>query len=77
MIREAFWILSARRSMSGGQVPLPNPIAVADAFPFAIAFGLDPVHFLRVTSKAEELYIGEAASRAERQAKRAKKSRPR
>lgn len=62
--------------MSGGQVPQPNPIAVADVFSFATAFGLDPVYFLRVTSKADGAYMAEAAKRTERTLKR-KTKKPR
>ena len=75
---EAFWLLSARRGLGGGQVPLPNPLAVSDVFAFAEGFGIDPVDFLRVTSRADEAYLLEAARRAEKALKAARsKSKPR
>jgi len=75
--REAFWVLSARRTLGGGQVPLPNPISVIDVFALAEAWGFDPLRFLRVTSKGDEAYLVEAARRAEKALKKASKSKSR
>jgi hypothetical protein len=68
--------MSARRGFGGGQVPVPNPLSVSDVVAFAGAFGFDPVHFLRVTSKADEVYLLEAARRAEKAMKKARSKNP-
>lgn len=61
--------------MGGGQVPLPNPISAGDVVAVAPVYGVDPFYFLRVTLKADELYIAEATKRAERAIRRKSKSR--
>lgn len=58
-VAELFWLLSNQRPFAGGGMgpPMPRPIPVQDIWTTAPDWGLDPGYFLRVTGRADALYI--------------------
>lgn len=54
-------------------MPLPNPISASEIYAVTPEYGIDPEYFLRVTSEAEAVYIGEASKAAEKAVAKASK----